>query len=62
MAGRKDVSCGVPQGSLLGSRIFKRYINDVADRAFYMYADDTTAYHVGDNIDEVKNDLDEITR
>ena len=52
-----DVSMGVPQGSLLGPRLFTVYTNDlpkaVKSGQVEMYADDTTAFSIGENIDDV---------
>jgi len=51
------VSYGVPQGSLLGPRLFSIYVNDFADKVstgeLHLYADDTTAFVIGDTIDQV---------
>ena len=57
----KMVSYGVPQGSLLGPRLFTYYVNDLGDSVtegnLALYADDTTLYVIGNNVDEVVDGL-----
>ena len=47
----KDVTCGVPQGSILGPLLFILHINDfsgVSDKLFYvLFADDTNVFLSG---------------
>ena len=49
------VHYGVPQGSLIGPRLYTIYVNDLPDHInsgdLYMYADDTTVYCIGPNVD-----------
>ncbi len=49
-----DVSCGAPQGSILGPRLFILYINDVCYISkllnMILFADDTTVFYSNKNI------------
>lgn len=58
---RIPIRAGVPQGSLLGPRLFASYVNDLPESItsgeVYMYADDTTIYVVGNTVDEITTGL-----
>ena len=64
------VSCGVPQGSILGPLWFHVYINDISYASdalsLVVFADDTNAFISGDNldnlVDQTNNEMLKIAR
>ena len=57
---------GVPQGSLLGPRLFSIHFSDLPDFIYegylFMFADDTTMYCIGKNIEDVIDQLNGAAR
>ena len=54
----KDITCGVPRGSVLGLLLFLLYINDLPNILkvldFYLFAGDTNIYYESDNLDKLE--------
>ena len=48
------ITCGVPQGSILGPLLFLLYVKD---SSIYLYADDTVLLNYGKNMINVKNEM-----
>ena len=59
----KEITCGVPQGSVLGPLLFLLYINDLPNISkklnFFLFADDTNIYYESTNLKELETTVNE---
>ena len=57
----KELSCGVPQGSVLGPLLFILYINDLPNISkvldFYLFADDTNIYYESNSLQDLERKI-----
>ena len=59
ISNKANVSCGIPQGSVLGPLLFLLYVNDIHQCSnklkFYLFADDTNILYADKNLKSLEN-------
>ena len=57
----EEVLFGIPQGSLLGPKLYTILVNDlpeaITEGEVTLFADDTSIYYIGDNVDKIIDSL-----
>ena len=57
----RNISCGVPQGSIFGPKLFILYLNDICNGSnivkFILFADDTNMFHASSDISRLNETI-----
>ena len=66
LSGPNTITCGVPQGSIIGPLLFILYINDLPDTVVhcdsFLYADNTALYFADRDASHIEDTLNAIFR